>query len=100
MTDRSFIEPTDGGVLLHVKVVPGASRDRIAGPLGDRLKIQVTAPPEGGKANKAVCVLLAKVLGVAPRDVTMAAGHGQAVKTVKIAGVTTTAITSALTDSR
>lgn len=97
MTDRSFIEPTDGGVLLHVKVVPGASRDRIAGPLGDRLKIQVTAPPEGGKANKAVCALLATVLGVAPRNVTIAAGHGQAVKTVKIAGVTTTAVTSALT---
>jgi len=44
---------------LKVKVVPGSSRDQIAGWLGDALKIKVTAPPERGKANEAVIEILA-----------------------------------------
>ena len=50
----------DGGdVLIRVKVVPGASRAGIAGVLGDRLKVRVSAPAEGGRANKAVCAVIA-----------------------------------------
>lgn len=75
------------GLLLRVKVVPGASRSRVAGLLGDRLKIQVAAPPEGGKANQAVCELVADLLGVPARQVIVEAGHGQPVKTLRVEGV-------------
>jgi len=30
---------------LNIKVIPGASRDRIAGKLGDAIKVQVSVPP-------------------------------------------------------
>ena len=50
---------------LAVKVVPGASRTRIAGWLGTTLKITVSAPAERGKANRAVAELLKDALGVA-----------------------------------
>ncbi|MEX0885995.1 MAG: DUF167 domain-containing protein [Phycisphaeraceae bacterium] len=83
----AVVTPGDGGSLVRVKVVPGASRDRIAGLLGDRLKLQVSAPPEGGRANKAVCALLAGVLDVARRDVTVASGHTRAEKQVAIHGL-------------
>lgn len=78
---------TGGGVLLWIKVVPGASRNQIVGLLGDRLKIRVSAPPEGGKANKAVCELLAKALGVRANQIAIESGQGNPEKVVRIAGV-------------
>ena len=50
-----------------LKVVPSASRDEVAGWLGDVLKGRVRAPAERGRANKAVEVLLAAELGVMTR---------------------------------
>lgn len=73
---------------LAVKVVPGASRDRVAGRYGDGIKVQVSAPPEGGKANRAVCEVLTEVLGLRPGDVQIVRGHGQARKIVQIDGLT------------
>ncbi len=77
------------GVLLRVKVVPGASRSRVVGMLGDRLKVAVAAPPEGGKANKAVCKLIAEVLGLPVRDVVVSAGTSNPQKTLVITGLST-----------
>ncbi len=59
---------------IRVKVVPGASGDRIVGPLGDALKIRVSAPPERGKANAAVTGLLADALGVSAKSVSVVSG--------------------------
>ena len=83
------MEQVTGGVRLRLKVVPHASRSRIAGVLGDRLKVLVASPPEGGKANQAVRALLADALGVASREITIVAGQTQARKTVEIIGLTT-----------
>lgn len=80
------VEQFGPDVRLRVKVVPGASRDAIAGVLGDRLKIRTSAPPEGGKANTAVCALIAKATGLKPRDVTIEAGHANPEKTLRLAG--------------
>jgi uncharacterized protein (TIGR00251 family) len=52
------------GVLVRVWVVPGASRSQIDGVHGDRLKIRIAAPPEDGRANRAVTRLLEARLGV------------------------------------
>lgn len=78
--------PGGGAALLRIKAVPGARRDEVAGRLGDRLKIRISAPPEDGKANRAICALLAKELGVKPRDVSIIAGHSSAEKTARIEG--------------
>ncbi len=76
-----------GGIELLVKVVPGASRTRIAGQLGNALKVAVAAPPEGGQANRALVALLAELLGVRKADVQIISGHSQPLKRVAIAGV-------------
>ena len=74
---------------LRIKAVPNASRDQIAGvmdhPDGPRLKVRVSAPPEAGKANKAIAKLLAKELGCKPSDVAITAGTSGTEKTVTFA---------------
>ncbi|MFP6608142.1 MAG: DUF167 domain-containing protein, partial [Myxococcota bacterium] len=49
---------------MRVKVVPGSSRDAIAGWLGEALKVRVRAPAERGKANASVEKIVADALGV------------------------------------
>jgi uncharacterized protein len=73
-------------LLLHIKAIPNARRDQIAGRLGDRLKIRVSAPPEAGRANQAICRLIAGALGVPTRDVIIIAGHTSPEKTLQISG--------------
>lgn len=49
---------------LHVWVVPGAARPGIAGIHGDKLKVRVASPPEGGRANDELVRVLESTLGL------------------------------------
>lgn len=83
-----YAEAVAGGVRLKVKVVPGARRSEIAGLLGDRLRIRIAAPPEDGRANRALAQLLAARLGVRARDIDILSGHASSSKLVLVRGVT------------
>jgi uncharacterized protein (TIGR00251 family) len=83
------VVPTSSGVRFAIKVVPGASRDRVMGLLGDALKVAVSKPPSGGAANEAVIELLANTLGVRESQVTIVAGHTNPRKEIEVNGVTT-----------
>ena len=74
-TSSINLRPTEGGVIIPVKVVPGASRDKVAGVLGDCVKITTSSAADQALANAAVAKTLAKALGVSPRDVTLVAGQ-------------------------
>lgn len=71
---------------LSLKVIPKSSRNRVVGWVGDRLKVQVTAAPERGKANEAVVDLLASALGLPRSDVRIVAGQTSPLKTVEVDG--------------
>lgn len=92
----SIIEPEGDGIRLRVKAVPGAARDQIVGVLGDRLKVRVSQAPEGGKANRAICALLASALGVRAKDASVVAGLASAEKVVRVAGINAAAARAAL----
>jgi uncharacterized protein (TIGR00251 family) len=79
------LHPHPDGVLVDVWVVPGASRNEIAGVHQGRWRIRVTAPPEGGRANRAVCRIVAEGLGV--RRAEVHAGHGSRRKQVLVPGL-------------
>ena len=51
------------GVTVRIRVVPGASRTELKGRYGDLIKIRVSAPAEGGRANRAVVDLLEELVG-------------------------------------
>jgi len=72
---------------LQVWLQPGASREGIAGFHGEALKVSVTAPPEKGKANKALERLLARALSVPASAVAIVAGSLSRSKTVHIEGL-------------
>ena len=76
---------------IPVKVVPNASRDRIVGWLGDRLKISVTAPPERGRANRAVIDVLAAALDVPRSRIRVVSGGKTPSKIIEVGGPETLA---------
>lgn len=76
------------GILVRVKAVPGSSRNRVQGALGDHLKVQVSAPPEAGKANAAIEALLAELFGVPRSTVSLESGASNPRKSFKVRGVT------------
>ena len=74
---------------LQLKVVPGASREKVEwlDETQRILKVRVTAAPEKGKANKAVVKLLAKRLGLPASAVTIVSGNTSQQKQVDITGL-------------
>jgi hypothetical protein len=82
------LRQTSGGVLIALRAQPKASRDAVVGVLGDRLKVAVTAPPTGGKANQAIEKLLARELGLRRSAVNVVAGQTSRDKTLELAGLT------------
>jgi uncharacterized protein len=86
-SDKLSVKEVSGGAVIAVKAVPGSSRDRIAGVLGERLKINVSAAAEKGKANLAIAAVLAEALDVPPRNVTLVGGPTRPVKEFFVAGL-------------
>ena len=74
--------------LIAVKVVPRAAQDEIVGWLEGVLKVRVMAPPQDGRANSALEVLLATQLRLKKSAVTVTAGLASARKRVAIEGLT------------
>jgi uncharacterized protein YggU (UPF0235/DUF167 family) len=58
--------------------------------------IRVTAPPVDGKANDALCRLVAKAAGVAPSRVTVVRGHTARDKVLDVEGIDARALRAAL----
>ena len=75
-----------------MRVSPGARREDVLGLYGTRLKLAVAAPPDKGRANRAVEDLLARLLGVRPQDVTVVKGGTSRDKVLRVHGVTVQAV--------
>ncbi len=67
-----------------VRVIPNASRDELAGRTDGVLKIKLQAPAEGGRANRALCELLARACGCRPREVRIVSGEKSRLKVVEL----------------
>jgi uncharacterized protein (TIGR00251 family) len=82
----TFLRETTGGTLLAVKLQPRASKNEIGEPLGDELKIKVTAPPVDAAANESLIKFLAEKLDCSRGRVELIRGHTSRHKTIKLHG--------------
>jgi uncharacterized protein (TIGR00251 family) len=82
-----FIERA-GEIVFKVRVIPRAARDAIQGVHAGALKVRLTAPPSGGKANESLRRLLAGRLNVPVSAVKIIAGETSRTKRLAISGVT------------
>jgi len=73
--------------LLSIRVIPRAKRSEVAGKRGDAWLIRLQAPPVEGAANEELLAILAKVLEVPKRDVTILAGERSRQKRVRVANL-------------
>jgi hypothetical protein len=87
---QPFWRVLSDGVSVAVKVQPRSRRPGVHGAVpgadGPRLAIAVSAAPEDGRANRAVCSLLAKTLRVAPSAVEIASGAAAREKRLTVHG--------------
>ncbi len=74
----------DADLLLHLRVSPRASRDKVAGMMGDRLKVAITASPVDGHANQHLVAFLAKKFRVAKSQVQLVSGQTGRNKTIRV----------------
>lgn len=90
--DSVLIRVADRGVFLRLRVKPGSRRNRIVGAYGGALKLEVSAAPEKGKANKAVKKLLANTFDVPPSSIDIFTGETSQDKSIRIENLTTEGI--------
>lgn len=81
---------------IDVRLRPRGGADELLGFRDGVLQARVTAPPVEGRANKALCRLIAKRAGVAPSSVSVVRGKKGRDKVVRVEGVEPAALRVAL----
>jgi uncharacterized protein (TIGR00251 family) len=87
MNPPPFLREQADGVILSIKLQPRASRNEIGEPLGEELKIKVTAPPVDSAANGALIKLVAEKSDCPRSKVELIRGQTSRHKTLKIYGL-------------
>ncbi|MBP1928044.1 uncharacterized protein (TIGR00251 family) [Methanolinea mesophila] len=90
---------TGKGVVLSLEVSAGSKFNRFPAGYNEwrhSIGVQVTAPPVEGKANKAICNVVARVLGIPASRVSIVAGSTSSQKQVLVLGLDKTEILAAL----
>jgi uncharacterized protein (TIGR00251 family) len=82
---------------IRVRVTTRASREQLAGLRDDGVLLaRISAPPVDGRANQALCKLIARAAGVAPSKVSIVRGEHSRDKLVRVEGVEAVALRAAL----
>jgi uncharacterized protein (TIGR00251 family) len=83
----AIVESDDGGVVVHIHVLPRSGRTEIVGRHGDSLKVRVSAPPVDGQATDAARIAVAEALGIPAHRVVIVAGERSRLKRLRISGL-------------
>jgi uncharacterized protein (TIGR00251 family) len=72
---------------IEVRLRPRGHADELLGLVDGVLQARVSAPPVDGKANKALCRVVAKRAGVAPSRVSVVRGEKSRQKVLLVEGI-------------
>jgi uncharacterized protein (TIGR00251 family) len=72
---------------VEITVSPGAARTELVGRHGGGWRARVAAPPERGRANRALVELVAELAGVGRERVAVVAGAGSRRKVLEVEGL-------------
>ena len=92
------LEKHSRGTVLPVRAHAGARRNGIGGKHDGMLRIDVTAAPEKGKANKAIIKILSDALGIPKSAIELINGATSPTKNFLIEGMTVKDVTNRLED--
>jgi len=81
---------------ISVRLTPRASSNEVTGEREGTVLVRVTAPPVDGRANEALCRLIAKRAHVGTRSVTVVRGEGSREKVIRVQGIGADALRAAL----
>jgi uncharacterized protein (TIGR00251 family) len=84
MAENSWFKLGGGGILVDVKVLPGAARSEVCGLRGGALLVRVAAPPEKGRANDELRACLAKALGISKSEIDLVSGQSSRRKRISL----------------
>ena len=91
-----FLSVQSDGVSLAIKLQPRASANEIGEPLGNELRVKVTAPPVDSAANEALVRLLAEHFDCPRSRVELVRGNTSRHKIIKLHGLTGEAVLARL----
>jgi uncharacterized protein (TIGR00251 family) len=100
MTTAPFLRVQADSLLLSVKLQPRASRNEIGEPLGNELRIKVTAPPVDSAANEALIRFLAEALDCPKNKLELIRGHTSRHKTIQVSGLSPEHLLSRIESAR
>ena len=85
---------------LRVRVQPRAKRSEVVGEREGSIVVRVAAPPVDGKANEALCALVAAAAGVPRTRVRVVRGAHRREKVIAVEGVAGEDVRAALLGGR
>jgi uncharacterized protein (TIGR00251 family) len=88
--------PAMDGCEISVRLQPRARANEIVGERDGVLVVRVSAPPLDGRANDALCRLIAKRAHVGARSVAVVRGASAREKVVRVEGMSLEALRDAL----
>ena len=84
--DGRWWSADDDGIVISVRVTPGAKRSEVIDSSGERLRLRVAAPATEGKANAEVARFVASLFGVRQSAVMLVRGQRSRDKTLRVTG--------------
>jgi uncharacterized protein (TIGR00251 family) len=97
MSTPAFLRVQADGILLSIKLQPRAAANEVVDPLGNELRMKVTAPPVDAAANQALVKLVAAILDCPRNRVELVRGHASRHKVIKVFGLSAEAVLARLT---